>query len=272
MPSSPAAPELVARLRAAGCVFAEEEGALLVSEASAAEELERMVALRVSGVPVERVVGWAEFCGRRIVVAPGVFVPRRRTALLVHRAEGLLRPGSVLVDLGCGSGAIAAVLLAAVPGLEVYAADIDPAAVDCARRNLPPGRVFQGDLYEALPQELRGRVDVIAANAPYVPTGEIALMPPEARDHEHPVALDGGPDGLLVQRRMVSGARDWLAPGGHLLVETGRSQVNATSAAMAASGLAAEVVADEVGGTVVIGRQGVPAGGARTRQDPPDVL
>ena len=260
MPSSPAAPELVARLRAAGCVFAPEEAALLLSEASAPEELEQMVALRVSGVPVEQVVGWAEFCGRRIVVAPGVFVPRRRTALLVRQAEGLLRPGSVLVDLGCGSGAIATVLLSAVTGLEVYAADVDPAAVDCARRNLPPGRVFQGDLYEALPPDLRGRVDVIAANAPYVPTGEIALMPPEARDHEHTVALDGGSDGLVVQRRVIAGARDWLAPGGHLLVETGRSQVTATSAAMTASGLATQVVADAVGGTVVMGRLEVPAG------------
>ena len=259
MPSSPAPPELVARLRAAGCVFAEDEAALLAAEAGNAEELEHMAAVRASGVPLEQVVGWAEFCGRRIVVTPGVFVPRQRTALLVRRAATLLRPGSVLVDLGCGSGAIAAVLLAAVRDLQVYAADVDPAAVDCARRNLPPERVFHGDLYRALPSGLRGRIDVIAANAPYVPTDEITLLPPEARDHEHRVALDGGTDGLLVQRRVIAEAGAWLAPGGHLLVETARSQCAATSAAMAASGLAAEVVADDVGGTVVIGRRATRA-------------
>jgi release factor glutamine methyltransferase len=258
MPRSPVAAEVVTRLRAAGCVFAEDEAALLHAEASDTADLERMVTLRVTGVPLEQVVGWAELCGRRVVVTPGVFVPRQRTALLVRRAEALLRPGSVLVDLGCGSGAIAAVLLAAIPGLEVYAADIDATAVDCTRRNLPPERVFLGDLYQALPSQLRGAVDVIAANAPYVPTAEIALMPPEARDHEHRVALDGGTDGLDVQRTVIAGAPEWLAPGGHLLVETGRSQVDATSAAMAAAGLQLEVATDDAGGTVVIGRLGTP--------------
>jgi release factor glutamine methyltransferase len=254
MPTSPGAADLVARLRAAGCVFAEEEAAILQAEAGDAEELERMTALRVQGMPLEQVVGWAELCGRRIVVTPGVFVPRQRTALLVRRAAALLRSGSVLVDLGCGSGAIAAVLLAEIPALEVYAVDVDPAAVDCARRNLPQERVLLGDLYRPLPQGLRGGVDVIAANAPYVPTAEIALMPPEARDHEHQVALDGGGDGLVVQRRVIAEAPDWLAPGGHLLVETGRSQVDATATAMVTAGLEVEHATDDAGGTVVVGR------------------
>jgi release factor glutamine methyltransferase len=260
MHPSPPAPELVARLRAAGCVFAEEEAVLLEAEATGPSQLERMVALRESGVPLEQVVGWAEFCGRRIAVAPGVFVPRRRTALLVRHAQDLLVADGVLVDLGCGTGAIAAAVLAAVPGLEVYAADIDPAAVACARRNLPPDRVLLGDLYQALPERLRGRVDVIAANAPYVPTEDIALMPTEARDHEHRVALDGGADGLLVQRRVIAGAPEWMVPGGHLLVETGRTQVAATSAAMTAAGLTVEVVQDEAGGTAVIGCLRGPSG------------
>ena len=265
MPSSPvapepSAPEPSARLRAAGCVFAEEEAALLQAEARDAGELERMLALRVSGVPLEQVLGWAEFCGRRVVVAPGVFVPRRRTGLLARRAQTLLGPGSVLVDLCCGTGAIAAVLLDAVPGLEVYAVDVDEVAVDCARRNLPPERVLLGDLYEPLPDELRGRVDVIVANVPHVPTDDIALMPVEARDHEHRAALDGGTDGLVVQRRVIAGARDWLAPGGHLLVETGTPQISATVHAMTAAGLASEVLSDDVGGTVVIGQPTAPTG------------
>ena len=92
-----------------------------------------------------------------------------------------------------------------MPGVEVYAVDVDPAAVACARRNLPPDRVFEGDLYAALPRGAGGRVDVVVANAPYVPTEAIALMPREARDHEHRVALDGGADGLAVQRRVIAG-------------------------------------------------------------------
>ena len=113
-----------------------------------------------------------------------MFVPRRRTELLVRTALGHLGAGDTVLDLGCGTGAIAAALLAAEPALDVHAVDVDAAAVACARRNLPPERVHEGDLYAALPASLRGHVRVIAANAPYVPTAQIATMPPEARDHE----------------------------------------------------------------------------------------
>ena len=205
---------LVRRLRAAGCVFAEEEAGLLAEAATSAEELETLTARRAAGEPLEPLLGWVEFCGLRLAVAPGVFVPRQRTALLVDEVVALVRPGSVVVDLGCGVGAIAAAVLARVPGVEVYAVDVDPAAVTCARRNLPAERVFEGDLYAALPTGLRGEVDVVAANAPYVPTDAIALMPREARDHEHRVALDGGADGLAVQRRVIAEAPAWLRPGG----------------------------------------------------------
>ena len=246
---------LVGRLRAAGCVFAEDEAAVLLEAAEDADHLEALVAARVRGVPLEQVVGWAGFCGLRIAVAPTVFVPRRRTGLVVRLALEVLRPGDVVVDLGCGSGAIAAALLAAQPGLDVWAVDVDPAAVACARTNLPPDRVLEGDLYAALPDGLRGRVAVVAANAPYVPTAAIATMPAEARDHEAAVALDGGPDGLDVQRRVVAGARDWLAEGGLLLVETSTAQADRTRAAMQSVGLDAEVVHDpDLDATVAAGR------------------
>jgi release factor glutamine methyltransferase len=246
---------VVARLRAAGCVFAEEEAALLVEAAGTVGQLERMVAARVAGTPLEVLVGWAEFRGLRVAVDPGVFVPRRRTELLAHRAVALARPGSVVLDLCCGTGAVAAAVRAGAPTAEVYAAEVDPAAVACARRNLPPDRVFAGDLYDALPARLRGRIDVLACNAPYVPTDAIALMPPEARDHEHRVALDGGTDGLDVHRRVVAGAPAWLAPGGHLLVESSVAQAPTTAGLMAAAGLVPEVLHDdEVGGTVVVAR------------------
>lgn len=248
----PPPPNLVARLRAAGCVFAEDEAVLLLAGAASHAELERLVADRVRGLPLEQLLGWAEFGGRRVLVEPGVFVPRRRTELMARLALDLLGPGSVAVDLCCGTGALAAVLLDGLPGLEVYAADLDPAAVHCAGRNLSPDRVFAGDLYDALPRALLGSVDVIVANAPYVPTEAIALMPPEARDHEHRITLDGGADGLDVQRRVVAGAPAWLAPGGTVLVESGSGQVEASAASMRAAGLSVRVELDEEIGAVVV--------------------
>lgn len=246
--------ELVGALRAAGCVYAEDEARLLLETAEDAAALERMLADRVAGLPLEQVLGFAEFCGIRVAVAPGVFVPRLRSTALVRRAVALLRSGDVVVDLCCGTGAVGAALAAAIPGIEVHAADVDPDAVACARRNLPPERVHAGDLYDALPDRLRGRVAVLVANAPYVPTGAIATMPPEARDHEHRVALDGGPDGLDVQRRVVAGAADWLVPGGRLLVETSVVQAPATAGLMAAAGMTpASATDDDVEGTVVTG-------------------
>jgi release factor glutamine methyltransferase len=200
-----------------------------------------MVDRRVSGLPLEQVIGWAQFCGLRIVVEPGVFVPRRRTEFLVQQAAGLAHPGDIIVDLCCGAGAIAAALAAAVPDAQVHAADIDPAAVRCARRNLT-GNVYEGDLFTPLPVALSGRVAILTANVPYVPSAEIPLLPAEARAHEPLVALSGGPDGLDVLRRVAAGAPHWLAPGGHLLIETSEQQAPAAAAAFAASGLAPQVV------------------------------
>ncbi|MDX3231483.1 putative protein N(5)-glutamine methyltransferase [Streptomyces sp. ME19-01-6] len=247
---------IVTRLRAVGCVFAEDEARLLATTARTPDELAAMVDRRVAGLPLEHVLGWAEFHGLRIAVDPGVFVPRRRTEFLVDQAVGLARPGSVVVDLCCGSGAVGAALGAALAPIELYAVDIEPAAVRCARRNIPAGagRVYEGDLYEPLPAALRGRVDVLVANAPYVPTDAIRLLPPEARDHEPRVALDGGADGLDVQRRVLAGAAQWLAPGGHLLVETSERQAPHTAETFARHGLNARVAGcEELSATVVIG-------------------
>jgi release factor glutamine methyltransferase len=254
---SPDLDDLVATLRAAGCVFAEDEARLLREAAGAGRPLDELVERRIAGEPLEHLLGWVEFCGSRLAVEPGVFVPRSRTALLVEQAVAGLPDvtGGVAVDLCCGCGAVGAALLAARPGIDLHAADVDPAAVRCARRNLPPDRVHQGDLYAALPHHLRGRVHVLVANAPYVPTDDIAHMPPEARDHEPRTALDGGSDGLDVLRRVVAGAPDWLRPGGTLVVESSTRQAPELVAAMAQAGLAAGVVTDEEsGGTAVLGR------------------
>src|SRR5215470_8897405 len=259
----------VTRLRAAGCVFAEDEARLLMSAAQTTAELATMVDRRAAGQPLEHVLGWAEFCGLRIAVDPGVFIPRRRTEFLVRKAAALAgrthdlggadpaRRPAVVVDLCCGSGAVGAALAAALDRAELYAVDIDPAAVRCARRNVAGagGRVFLGDLYRPLPARLRGRVDVLAANVPYVPTEEVGLLPPEARTHEPLLALDGGTDGLDVLRRVAAAAPRWLAPGGHLLSETSERQAPRAAEAVAASGLTPRVASsDERNATVIIGR------------------
>jgi len=264
MPADDAPPSraaIAARLRVAGCVYAEEEADLLISAAPTPADLAGLVERRAAGQPLEHVLGWAEFRGLRIAVDPAVFVPRRRTEFLAGQAIALARPGAVVVDLCCGSGALGAALAAAVDQAEVHAADIDPAAVRCARRNLAAagGRVYQGDLYEPLPAALRGRVDILLANVPYVPTGEVGLLPPEARDFEARVALDGGSDGLGVLRRVAAGAPGWLAPGGHLLSEISERQVAAGTGAATRAGLTARVDrSQEHGATVLVATRPPP--------------
>jgi release factor glutamine methyltransferase len=271
----------VTRLRAAGCVFAEDEARLLISAARTPAELDAMVDRRAAGLPLEHVLGWAEFCGLRIAVDTGVFVPRRRTEFLVRQAAALARPAAdpagqaaaarlaaspagqvlarppvIVVDLCCGSGAVGVALVAALGQVELHAVDIDPAAVRCARRNVTAagGQVYEGDLCGPLPATLRGRVDVLVANAPYVPSEEVGLLPPEARIHEPRVALDGGTDGLDIQRQVIAAAPLWLAPDGHLLVETSERQAPRTVEAVARNGLIPRVASsDELNATVVIG-------------------
>jgi release factor glutamine methyltransferase len=250
---------VVARLRAAGCVFAEEEARVILGSAGTPAEAAAMVAARAAGRPLEHVVGWADFCGLRIALDPGVFVPRRRTELLVREAAALgrgvaaVRP-VVVVDLCCGSGAIGAALAAVLGRTVLHAADLDPAAVACAARNLASagGRVHRGDLFAALPAGLRGRIDLLAANVPYVPSSAVGLLPAEARDHEALMALDGGRDGLDVVRRVAARAAGWLAPGGSVLVEAEERQAGAAAAVFTAAGLRARVVFDEDAGATVV--------------------
>jgi len=282
MPASPSVPPqsvIVSRLRAAGCVFAEDEAQVLIVAARTAADLTAMVERRAAGQPLEHVIGWAEFCGLRIAVDPGVFIPRRRTEFLVRQAVVLARqgatadgeartgPSTVVVDLCCGSGALGAALVAVLDEVELHAADIDPAAVRCARRNLAAaGQVHEGDLYDPLPAALRGRVGILVANVPYVPTEEIRLLPAEARVHEARVALDGGADGLDPLRRVAAAAASWLAPGGHLLVEASARQAPEAVETVARGGLIPRLASsEELNATVVIGTRPaapfVPRGG-----------
>ncbi|MEU1981634.1 putative protein N(5)-glutamine methyltransferase [Nocardia sp. NPDC019395] len=251
------------QLRDAGCVFAEDEARLLVDAAGSPAELAGLIARRVAGTPLEYVLGWAEFNGLRVRVRPGVFVPRRRSALLVAEAAALARgnPPHTVVDLCCGSGALGLALIDELatgsdPLPDLFAADIDPVAVDCARENLADigGRVYQGDLFDALPREIRGQVDLLLANTPYVPSEYIARMPPEARDHEPSTALDGGPDGLDLARRTATAAPAWLAPGGSLLIEIGVDQIPSATAVLTECGFSVRIAdSPELGATVAVG-------------------
>jgi release factor glutamine methyltransferase len=245
----------VATLRAAGCVYAEDEARLLLADG---RDLDELVARRVAGEPLEWVLGWAAFVdeagdGVRVVVRPGVFVPRGRTIELALAAAEVLPVDGTLVDLCCGSGAIAAFLHDRAPGTTVFAADLDPLAVACARENLPYGVVVEGDLFEPLPDHLRGTVDVITANTPYVPSDKVALLPSEAKDHEPLHTLDGGPDGLALLRRIGREAADWLRPGGVVLIEINESQYDAARDAFESAGLTTTARIDPDGTSVILG-------------------
>ena len=248
-------------LAAAGCVSAAAEADWLLEEATdpegsgeprggapvSQEALRAMVTRRVAGEPLQYVIGWASFGRLRLAVGPGVFVPRPETEGLADRAATRLRaspPPAVAVDLCTGSGAIACFLAAEVPGARVLATELDPGALAWARPNAERHRVelLAGDLDAPLPPELAGRVDVLCANVPYVPSGAIATMPRDVRDHEPRLALDGGPDGLDVLRRLAARAGHWLAPGGWLFCEIGEDQAEAAAALLTAAGLAAVAV------------------------------
>ena len=199
---------------------------LLEAAGGDAARLDAMVRRRSTGEPVEWIVGWAPFWGLRVGMCAGVYVPRAQTEGLARRATALLPPMGIAIDLATGSGAVAMVLRASSPGARVVATESDPIAAACARANGID--VYEGDLDGPLPADLEGRVDVLTANVPYVPTAMIDLLPRDVREHEPRAALDGGPDGLDLVRRVVALAARWLRPGtGTLLVEIGPDQASA---------------------------------------------
>ncbi len=216
---------LVERLRRAGCVAAEEEASELeVSAGGDQVLLEHLVQRRVGGEPLAWVTGSILFAGHRILVRPGVYVPRAQSELLVTRALLKLPRDGCAVDLCTGSGAVAVALARARPLASVVGTELDPAACACAREN--GVTVYSGDLTEPLPAELVGRVDLVTAVAPYVPTAALGLLPRDSRDHEPLTALDGGPDGIGVLTRVIVQAAGLLRGGGWLLVELGGDEAD----------------------------------------------
>lgn len=227
---------LVQQLAAGGCVAPEEEAAELIrAAAEGSSSLEELVARRLSGEPLAWITGFVQFCGLRVHVDPGVYVPRPHTQALARRAASLLPPAGIGVDLCTGSGAVAVVLGAAGNGATVLATDVDPKAVACARRN--GVRALLGSLDEPLPGSIRGRVDVMTAVVPYVPAEELHLLPRDVLAREPRHALDGGPGGTRFLQQVARLSADWLAPGGRVLLELGGDQAGAIAEIMAGAGL-----------------------------------
>jgi release factor glutamine methyltransferase len=221
----------VSALAAGGFVAPEAEAdAMMAASREGAGSIDALVARRLEGEPIAWITGSVMFCGVRVRVDPGVFVPRPHTQELARRAVELLPPEGIGVDLCTGSGAVAAVLCSAHPRASVVGTDIDPVAVACARRN--GIRVFEGDLDGPLPTELRGRVDLLTAVVPYVPTEELPFLPRDVREHEPRDALDGGPRGTTGLVRAAEAAARWLRPGASALLELGGDQAAELTATM----------------------------------------
>ena len=202
-----------------------------------------LVGRRRAHEPLQYLLGFEDFVGLRIRVTPDVLIPRPETEGLVEWAVEILAPldGPVAADVGTGSGAIACALAAACPALEVLAIDSSPAALDVAAGNVRAAglsarvRLVAGDLLAPL-ASLAGRLDMIVSNPPYLPTGIIPSLPREVAGFEPRLALDGGPDGLRVIRRIVAEAPGLLRSGGTLLMEIGEEQAGLVASLMAAEG------------------------------------
>ena len=219
------------RLARAGCVGADEEATAFVVAAPDEETLETWIRRRQRGEPLAWITGTVQFAGSTLRIDRDVYVPRAQSEELARRAARLLpRHGGRAVDLCTGSGAIAAHLMATVPAARVIGIDVDERAARCARRNGVVALI--GDLGEALRP---ATFDVVTAVAPYVPAGELHLLPSDVRRFEPRAALAGGADGLDLVRRVVMTASRLLRPGGWLLTELGGEQDQALAPTLRAA-------------------------------------
>lgn len=240
--------EITRRLRASGSVYAEREAELITQTFTSAHAREAATIRRQGGEPLEYVLGWARFGAVRVAInAPG-FIPRARAVALVDAADTNVaadRHRVIALDLGCGVGAIAAALTDRHPDWEVHGCDIDAAAVAVARRNAETFgfTVHSGTWFEALPAALRGRLDVVVAHLPYVPSAAIAQLPRDFRDHEPRHTVDGGADGLDPLRQVCRAGPGWLAPGGVFLTQVNRDQRKTAEAIAGNAGLGCQAIA-----------------------------
>ena len=219
-------------------------------------KLREMIPRRAAGEPLQYISGRAPFRTIEVYVEPGVLIPRPETEVLVGEALAFVpREGDCTVlDLCCGSGCIACAVAVERPEASVVACDIAPEAVALTRKNAKAlgvdGRVeaYEGDLFAALPETLKGCVDVIVTNPPYVPSAVCDELVPEVRDFEPRLALDGGKDGLDVFRAILSQSQAFLAPGGVIAVELHETCLEAARSLAEAAGFADVLIVDDLAG------------------------
>jgi release factor glutamine methyltransferase len=206
-------------------------------EALAPPELARLAAGRREGAPLEYLLGKAVFMGLQLECTPAALIPREETELLARTALELIQgrqaeqPRLKVVDMGTGSGNIAVALAVNTRNIDILASDVSPEAVELAGRQVARFGVqdrvtlFCGDLYEPLRAAGHtGQIDVLVCNPPYLPTGTLARLAREIIDHEPVVALDAGPYGINIYRRLITGAGEMLKPDGVLVFEIGAGQ------------------------------------------------
>lgn len=246
---------LVLRLRAAGCVFAEEEAAILEESALNEAHLHQLCERRERGEPLEQLVGWVDFGGLRLSVGPGVFIPRQRTLFLAGMTLAAAREQShpVVLEAFSGAAPVAAWVARHLPEATVHASDADAVALAHAERNLGSGvAVSRGTVLSAVPPRFRGVVDVLAAVPPYVPESEALFMSRESHEHEPGAAVYAGADGLYFVRAVIDEADPWLSPTGRILLEMNREQLAAAATHAEVAGYDVERLVAEDGYTGVL--------------------
>ena len=216
---------------------------------------ETLIRKRQAGVPLQYLEGYVDFGPVRVSVDERALIPRPETEQLWELVARLVPASmpSVIVDIGTGSGALALALAHSYPGAEVVATDISPGALELARENVRAnrwvaGRVHlrQGDLYDAIPCSLRGEVDIVVSNPPYVAESEWPSLPAEVRAEPYP-ALVAGPRGTEVLERLAADVCEWLRPSGTVAVEIGEAQADEVQEAFQAGGIAARIHNDLAG-------------------------